>query len=107
VNGEADWSNPLYVIVNAVAFLLLPLTVLYVAARVGRVPIRRLLDRHLELLLSGLLLFVAWVVYSTKGLSWAPILLVGAHSGVTGSPQEHRGQPRTMRSLLAQARGHR
>jgi len=77
MNGEADWTNPLYIIVNAIALSLLPLTVLYVAARVGRVPIRRLLDRHFELLLSGLLLLLAWVAYLQTGPSCAPILLVG------------------------------
>ena len=77
MNGEADWGNPLYIIVNAIAFCLVPLTITYIAARMGRVPIRRLLDRHCELVVSGLLLIVAWLVYSSTGPSWAPILIVG------------------------------
>ena len=77
MNGEADWGNPLYIIVNAIAFFMVPLTITYIAARMGRVPIRRLLDRHCELVVSGLLLIVAWLVYSSTGPSWAPILIVG------------------------------
>jgi hypothetical protein len=77
MNGEADWGNPLYIIVNAIALFLVPLTITYIAARMGKVPLRRLLDRHCELAVSGLLLFVAWLVYSSTGPSWAPILMVG------------------------------
>ena len=77
MNGETDWGNPLYIFVNAIALSVVPLTIIYVAARVGRVPIRRLLDRHFELVLSGLLLFLAWLVHSSTGPSWAPILIVG------------------------------
>jgi hypothetical protein len=77
MNGEADWGNPLYILVNAIALSVVPLAITYIAARVGRVPIRRLLDRHCELVLSGLLLFVAWLVYSSTGPSWASILIVG------------------------------
>jgi hypothetical protein len=77
MNGEADWGNPLYIIVNAIALSMVPLTITYIAARVGKVPIRRLLDRHCELVVSGLLLFVAWLVYSSRGPSWAPILIAG------------------------------
>ena len=77
MNGDADWGNPLYILVNAIALSVVPLAIIYVAARVGRVPIRRLLDRHCESILSVLLLVVAWLVYSSAGPSWAPILVVG------------------------------
>jgi len=77
MNGEADWGNPLYIIVNLIALSLVPLTVTYIAARLGRVPIRRLLDRHLELVVSGLLLLVAALVYASTGPAWAPILIAG------------------------------
>ena len=84
MNGEADWGNPLYIIVNLIALSLVPLTITHIAARVGKVPIRRLLDRHCELVVSGLLLIVAWLVYSSTGPSWAPILIVGLAAIVEG-----------------------
>jgi len=80
MNGEADWGNPLYILVNAIALSVVPLAITYIAARVGRVPIRRLLDRHCELVVSGLLLIVAWLVYSSTGPSWAPILIAALAS---------------------------
>ena len=77
MNGQADWDNPLYIILNVIALSLVPLTIAYVAARVGRVPMRRLLDRHFELVVSLLLLLVAWLVYASTGPSWTPIIIVG------------------------------
>ncbi len=77
MNGQADWGNPLYIIVNVIVFALVPLTITYIAARLGRVPLRRLLDRHGEVVVSGLLLFVAGLVYFSAGLSWPPLLIAG------------------------------